>query len=43
MEICNEWKSTGDLYYTLTVEPGSAQSILFSSNKNPFSSWGPMI
>jgi hypothetical protein len=35
METCNEWKSTDDLHYTLTVEPSSAQSLLFSFNKNP--------
>jgi hypothetical protein len=33
MEICNDWKSTDDLHYTLIVEPSSAQSILFGSNK----------
>jgi hypothetical protein len=34
MGICNDWKSTDDLDYTLIVEPSTAQSILFGSNKN---------
>ena len=36
METCNEWKSTDDLHYTLTVESrAQPRASLFSFNKNP--------